>query len=147
MPLAGLAQLPNGGGTCRVLVAIAASTDAAPTWRQWRMAADLAASRSSRWMSELHSAEAPTQCLRTLGYDLSFRGMGLASSSGSDEKHPLPSCIPRRRPRPAPGLGARSELPEDGPCLHVGLRREALPIERERLGQVLPIHLSAHRAA
>ena len=35
----------------------------------------------------------------------------------------------------------RSELPEDGPCLHVGFRREAFRVEFARLGEVLPIHL------
>ena len=35
----------------------------------------------------------------------------------------------------------RSELLQDGPCLHVGLRREALRVEFARLGEVLPIHL------
>ena len=54
------------------------------------MAADLAASRRSRWMSELHSAKVPTHCPRTSGYDLSFRKMGCASS-GSDEKHSRPT--------------------------------------------------------
>ena len=37
-------------------------------------------------------------------------------------------------------FGVRSEPPEDGSCLHVGLRREALRVERARLGKVLPIH-------
>ena len=55
-------------------------------------------------MSELHSAKAPTHCPRTLGYDLSLRKMGLASTSGS------------------------------------ALRREALSVERARLGKVLSIH-------
>ncbi len=36
----------------------------------------------------------------------------------------------------------RSESPEDGPCLHVGFRREAFRVEFARLGfdHVLPIH-------
>ena len=39
----------------------------------------------------LRAAKAPTHCLRTLGYDLSFLRMGLASTSGSDEKHSVSS--------------------------------------------------------
>ena len=35
----------------------------------------------------------------------------------------------------------RSELLQDGPCLHVGLRREAFLVEFACLGEVLPIHL------
>ena len=69
-------------------VAKAVSGEVAPTLRQLCiLAADLAVSRSSTWMSGAVLRKRSTQCFRTLGYELSLFAIGRAFASGSVPKN------------------------------------------------------------